>query len=259
MFKPASKWDIGAIAQEKAARKRSSWSAFEPPTEEEITKVADLLGFAPEAMQIAASRGLLFCATCRDGHRSFVVADSRKLSAAAVRFDGLPWERTNRISRTLPGSMEGWPVGIDEASQFPAIALVCDGIDLLAALHLSWCVAREGIIAPVAIMPPAASIADIALPLFKGKAVCLFPHATKEGQQTGDTWGRQLLQTGIEPDTYSLDGWDAADSSPAITLHDFAHVDPDQWEEHRDTIEAAFNFGPAPIPPSEITLQQQEE
>ena len=137
MLKTASKWDIGAIAQEKAAKKRASWSAFEAPAEEEITKVADLLGFAPEAMQIAASRGLLFCATCRDGHRSFVVTDSRRLSAAAFRLDGLPWERTNRISRTLPGSMEGWPVGIGEASQFPAVALVCGGIDLLAALHLS--------------------------------------------------------------------------------------------------------------------------
>ena len=157
MFKPASKWDIGAIAQEKAARKRSSWSAFEPPTEEEITKVADLLGFAPEAMQIAASRGLLFCATCRDGHRSFVVADSRKLSAAAFRFDGLPWERTNRISRTLPGSMEGWPVGIDEASQFPAIALVCGGIDLLAALHLSGVSpARTSLLRSPSCLPPPA-------------------------------------------------------------------------------------------------------
>ena len=99
MFKPASKWDIGAIAQEKAARKRSSWSAFEPPTEEEITKVADLLGFAPEAMQIAASRGLLFCATCRDGHRSFVVADSRKLSAAAVR---LRWSTMGADQPDIP-------------------------------------------------------------------------------------------------------------------------------------------------------------
>ena len=43
MFETASKWNIGAIAQEKAAKKRASWSAFEMPTDEEITKVADLL------------------------------------------------------------------------------------------------------------------------------------------------------------------------------------------------------------------------
>ena len=136
MLKAASKWSIGAIAQEKAAKKRASWSALGLPTEEEITKVAELLGFVPEAMQIAASRGLLFSATCRDGHRSFVVADFRRLSAVAFRLDGLPWERTNRISRTLPGSVEGWPLGIGESEHFPAIALVCGGLDLLAALHL---------------------------------------------------------------------------------------------------------------------------
>jgi hypothetical protein len=49
MFKTA-KWNIGSIAQERGARKRSSWSAFETPTGEEITRVADLLGLAPEAM-----------------------------------------------------------------------------------------------------------------------------------------------------------------------------------------------------------------
>ena len=249
MFKSACEWNTGAIAQEKAARKRSSWSAFEAPTGEETTKVADLLGFAPEAMQIAASRGLLFCATCLDGHRSFVVADSAKLSAAASRMDGLPWERTNRISRTLPGSMGGWPVGIGEAPQFPAVALVCGGIDLLAALHLAWCAAREDIIAPAAIMPidtGTAGIADMTLPLFKDKAVCLFPHADKAGRQAKAKWGRQLAGAGIKAEIYDFQGLITADKSPVVTLADFVRVDPDQWEERRDIIEGAFCFGPAP-------------
>jgi hypothetical protein len=245
MFKAASKWNIGAIAQEMAAKKRASWSLFEIPADEEITKVADLLGFAPEAMQIAASRGLLFCATCRDGHRSFVVTDSRKLSAAAFRLDGLPWERTKRIARILPSSMEGWPIGIGEAAGFPAIALVCGGIDLLAALHLSWCVAREDIIAPVAIMPPENGIADQALPLFKGKAVCLFPHADKAGRSAKAKWGRQLAGIGIKAEICDLLGFVTTDQNPVVTLADFAGVDPDQWEEHRDVIEGAFCFGPA--------------
>lgn len=253
MLKTANKWDIGAIAQEKTARKRSSWSAFETPTDEEITKVADLQGFAPEAMQIAASRGLLFCATCLEGQRSFVVADSRKLSAVAFRLDGLPWERTNRISRTLPGSMEGWPVGIGEATQFPAVALVSGGVDLLTALHLSWCVAREDIVAPVAIIPTdtgIAGIADMALPLFKDKAVCLFPHATKEGQQAKAKWGRQLAGIGIKAEIYDFQGLVTTDQTPVVTLADFVRVDPDQWEEHRDVIEGTFCFGPTPRTPN---------
>ena len=253
MIDAASKWNIGAIAQEKAAKKRASWSAFEMPTDEEITKVADLLGFAPEAMQIAASRELLFCATCLDGHRSFVVTDARRLSAAAFRIDGLPWERTNRISRILPGSMDGWPTGITDAAPFPAIALVCDGLDLLASIHLLWCVAHEDIIAPVAIMPPAGRIADMALPLFKDKVVCLFPHATKEGNQAKAKWGRQLAEVGIKAEIYDFHGLVTTDQTPVMTLADFAGVDPDQWEEHRDVIDGTFCFGRATSQPPPVS------
>ena len=209
-------------------------------------QIADLLGFAPEAMQIASFRGLLFCATCRDGYRSFVVTDSRRLSAAAFRLDGLPWGRTNRITRILPDSVEGWPLGIGEAEQFPAVALVCAGIDLLAALHLSWCVAREDIIAAVAIIPTDAAIADMALPLFKGKAVCLFPHADESGKRAKAKWGRQLAAVGIKAEIYDFQGLITTDQAPVVTLADFARIDPDQWEERRDVIEGAFCFGPVP-------------
>jgi hypothetical protein len=122
----------------------------------------------------------------------------------------LRWERSKRFPHILPGSMEGWPIGIGEAAQFPAIALVCGGIDLLAALHLSWCVAREDIIAPVAISPPPtgiAGIADMALPLFKDKAVCLFPHASIEGRQAKAKWGRKLSETGGAAEIYDFQGW----------------------------------------------------
>ena len=256
MLEAASKWNIGGIGQEKAGRKRKSWSALETPTDGEIAIVADLLGFSPEAVGIAADRGLLFCATCLEGHRAFVVSDACRLNAAAYRLDGLPWERTNRIARILPGSVEGCPIGIGEGAPFPAIALVYGGIDLLAALHLSWCASREDVIAPVAMLPTAtrtaAAIADLALPLFKNKAVCLFPHDDKEGQQAKNRWGRQLVRAGIEPELYSLDGLTTANGSPIITLHDFAHVDPDQWEELRDVVETAFTFGPAPAETPQI-------
>jgi hypothetical protein len=143
-----------------------------------------------------------------------------------------------------------------------AVALVCGGIDLLAALHLVWCAAREDIVAPVAIIPTdtgAAGIASNALALFKDKAVCLFPYADKAGRQAGDMWGRQLLQAGIEPETYDFGGLATTEGFPVITLRDFAHIDPDQWEEHRDTIEAAFNFGPSPLAPPEETPQYDRQ
>jgi hypothetical protein len=149
--------------------------------------------------------------------------------------------------------VEGWPVGIGEASLFPAVALVCGDIDLLAALHLAWCAAREDIIAPVAIMPPAGGIAtgidDMAIHLFKDKAVCLFPHATKEGNQAKAKWGRQLAGAGIKTEICDLHGFVTTDQNPVVTLADFAGVDTDQWEEHRGVIEGTFCFGPAPRQP----------
>ena len=259
MIETAATWNIGAIDQGKAARRRATWSPLETPTTEEIILIADLLGFSEEALSIAAARGLLFCATCRDGHRSFIVSDSRRLSAAAYRLDGLPWEQTNRITRILPGSIEGWPVGIDEAATFPAIALVCGGTDLLAAFHLSWCADREDVIAPVVILSPATAISDTALLLFAGKEVCLFSHTDQIGRQAKNRWGRQLVATGIEPEIYDLSGLTTAAGSPIFTLSDFVHVHPVQWDEHRDIIESAFTFGPALSTPAPQTKSSQQD
>jgi hypothetical protein len=102
MIETATTWNIGAIDQGKAARRRATWSPLETPTTEEIILIADLLGFSEEALSIAAARGLLFCATCCDGHRSFVVSDSRRLSAAAYRLDGCPGSRPT----ASPGSCQ---------------------------------------------------------------------------------------------------------------------------------------------------------
>jgi hypothetical protein len=130
----------------------------------------------------------------------------------------------------LPGSMEGWPIGIGEADQFPVIALVCGGIDLLAATHLLWCVAREDIIAPVAIISPAGDIADaiddMAMPLFNDKAVCLFPHASKEGRQAKAKLGRRLLGTGVKAEIYDFQGLITADQNPVCDLGRFCPSRP---------------------------------
>ena len=246
MLKAANKWNIGAIGQERAARKRESWSAFETPAGEKLTKVADLLGFAPEAMQIASSRELLFCATCREGHRSFVVSDACRLSAAAYRIDGLAWERTNRIARILPGSIEGWPVGIAETTHFPGIAITETGIDLLCALHLIWCAGREQIIAPIALLSRM-PISEQALHMFRYKHICLFPHADTP-EEISNHWSDQLHEAdALAVEQYSFDELINPDGSPVQTLHDFLRIDAEVWEAHYEPIESAFLFGPAPV------------
>ena len=93
----------------------------------------------------------------------------------------------------------------------------------------------------------------MALTLFKGKVVCLFPHADKAGRQAKAKWGRQLAGIGIKAEIYDLQGFITTDQNPVVTLADFARVDPDYWEEHRDVIEEAFCFGlPRQIPRSAL-------
>ena len=122
---------------------------------------------------------------------------------------------------------------------------MCDGLDLLAAAHLAWCANRENIIAPVALPTIGAAITDAALPLFANKAICLFPHANKAGQHARIKLGCQLVTAGIEPEIYDFNDLTTTAGSPVITLTEFPHICPEQWEAHRDIIESAFTFGPA--------------
>jgi hypothetical protein len=246
MIETASSWNTQAIDQEKAVRRRATWSPLETPNPEEIILIADLLGFSEQAIEIAAARQLLFCATCRDGPRSFVVSDSRRLSAAAYRIDGLPWEQTNRIARILPGSIEGWPVGIAETTHFPGISITETGIDLLCALHLIWCAGREQIIAPIALLSRM-PISEQALHMFRNKHICLFAHADTL-EEISNHWSDQLREAGaLAVEEYSFAELINPDGSPVQTLHDFVRIDAEVWEANYDAIESAFLFGPAPV------------
>jgi hypothetical protein len=149
-------FDGKAFAEKIAATKRRSWSKPQPPEPEELDAIAEICAVAPESIQTALERGLLYVTTSRDGIGSFVVTDSSRNAAVAYRLDGKPWEaispRTNQpINRPelyLAGSIPGWPIGLPEGGDFPAIAVVEGGIDLLCALHLIWCASREKLIAP---------------------------------------------------------------------------------------------------------------
>ena len=51
-----------------------------------------------------------------------------------------------------------------------------------------------------------------------------------------------MTAAGAEVDGYCFGGLKRADGSAVKDLNDFAHVDPDQWEEQREIIEEAFYF-----------------
>jgi hypothetical protein len=243
MFKTATSWNTGGIAQEKAARRRTTWSPFEVPTSEEIAIIAGLLGLSVEAIGIAAARRLLFCATSRQEHRSFIITDSH---AAAYRLDGQPWEQTKRIARILPGSVKEWPIGIAEISPFPGVAITETGADLLCAMHLIWCAAREHVIAALALLSRT-PISEQPLESFRNKHICLFPHASTP-EEICNHWSDQLREAGaLAVEEYSFAELINPDGSSVQTLHDFVRIDAEVWEAHYDAIESAFLFGPAPV------------
>jgi hypothetical protein len=246
MFKTATSWNTGGIAEEKAARRRATWSPFEVPTREEIAIIAVLLGLSVEAIGLAAARRLLFCATCRQEHRSFIITDSHRLCAAAYRLDGQPWEQTKRIARILPGSLKEWPIGIAEITPFPAIAITETGADLLCAMHLIWCAAREQIIAALALLSRT-PISEQVLKSFRNKHICLFPHANR-AEEICNHWSDQLREAGaLAVEEYSFAELINPDGSSVQTLHDFVRIDAEVRESHYDPIESAFLFGPEPV------------
>ncbi len=224
------------------ARKREGWPVFEAPTQAEIGKVAMLRGLSLEGVSLAAERGLLWCADSQEG-RAWIVSDSRRRNAQARRLDGQPWARIGgKKAWTLPGSEAAWPIGLREASSFPAIALVEGGPDLLAAFHLAWCDGVEERIAAVAMMGASNRIPEDALRYFADKRVRIFPHHDKAGSDAGKLWAWQLIAAGVKADGFSFAGLMRADGVPIQDLNDFAHVHPDQWEAEREAIEEAFSF-----------------
>ncbi len=107
---------------------------------------------------------------------------------------------------TLGGSRASWPVGLLEASQYPVIALVEGGPDLLAAFDLILKSGVKKIIAPVAMLGASLSIPDDALPLFEGKRVRIFPHtdANEAGTSAARRWAGQLQSVAMKVDGYAF-------------------------------------------------------
>ena len=251
-----------ALAKEKA-QKRSQWPTFEIPTTAEIRTIVVARDLSEECVVIAVERGLLFCADSPEG-RAWILSDSRRINAQARRMDGQPWERLNgKRPWSLPGSIASWPVGLLEAKDYRAIALVEGAPDLIAAFHLAWCssatpetlalgkgvdlVANLGV---VAILGAGNWIPANALPHFAGKIVRIFEDDDTKGRDAAARWATQLTLAGAKVDGFSFAGLRQSDGSPVNDLNDFVRLDPDQWESERKLLESAFDFVPAALTPN---------
>jgi hypothetical protein len=212
---------------------------------DDLRRLADLRCVAGEALEIAAAAGALWFATLR-GSRAWIVTDRTRYVAEARRLDGRPWEHIDGAkSYTLPGGSKGrkrWPLGIVEAEKCRAIALVEGAPDFLAAFHWIWAEDRPDV-APVAILGASMSIHPVALPLFRGKRVRIFPHYDAprfEGFNAARRWDGQLRGVSAIVDCFDFTGLKRSDGRAVSDLNDLALVGYDQWEnEAREILPCA--------------------
>jgi hypothetical protein len=145
-----------------------------------------------------------------------------------------------RARVAVRGFQKDWPVGIVEAADYPAIALLEGAPDFLTAHYLalweqagrySW---RGVQCAPVAMLSPSDAIAPEALPYFAGRHVRIFPHCDAEaaGLQRAGSWQQQLLRAGAaRVDLFDFSSYRQADGQPVTALWEFVQrLHPDDRE-----------------------------
>ena len=206
---------------------------------DDLKQLAALRGLSFEAVQTATAAGVLRFATLRDccaSVRAWIVTDQTRYVAEARRLDGKPWKHIDGAkSWTLPGGSEGrkrWPLGILEAQSCRAIALVEGAADFPAAFHWIWAEDRTDV-APVAILGASMSIHPVALPLFRGKRVRIFPHFDAKrfnGFDGARRWEAQLRSAGVIVDCFDCSGLARNDGQPVSDLNDLCSVSYELWQ-----------------------------
>lgn len=203
---------------------------FRCGTAEEIQHLASLRNIGREGLEWASERGLLVFATLKD-LPAWIVTDGARVNAQARRMDGKPWEHIQAKAWTLPGSWASWPIGITEAQEFRAIALVEGGPDLLAGHYLAlWEQAshhakRDVQCVPVAMLGAGQKIHADALPMFHGKHVRIFGHDDDAGRGAVERWAAQLVKVGVTVDAFSFAGLQQVGGEPVKDLNDALLMD----------------------------------
>ena len=232
MPEPARKDD------DDAARKRSQWPAFEKGSRRDRLAVASLRGIAPEGVELASERGHLLFADWRN-FPCLIITDARRANAQARRMDGRPLMVKGREvkAQTLPGSLASTPIGLLEAREFPTVAIVEGGPDLLAAHGCIWAEDRKDV-AAVAMLGAGHRPSVAAWSALAGKRVRIYCHRDTHGMKAGQEWGQAILAAGVAKiDGFRFDGLRKVDESPVTDLNDLLALHPDDFEARRDVWE----------------------
>jgi len=200
----------------------------------QLHALAQLRRLSYEAVALANDRGLLRFGSWKNRDAWFVT-DQVGRTCQARRIDGKPWEEIkNKKAWTICQKGDArWPIGITESANYPGIALVEGGPDLLAAFHFIHCESKQKKCSPVAILGASNKIHPEALSMFDGKYVRIFGHADEAGELAVNNWFDQLKQAGATVDAFRFNGLRRTDESAVGDLNDLTDIHADDFEEHR--------------------------
>jgi hypothetical protein len=201
-------------------------------TNEEIRLLAAVREFSREGPLIAQERGLLRFGQYF-GHSAWFVLDKTFKNIQARRLDGQRWYG-DRKALSLKNSDGNWPVGLYESLNYPNIAIVEGGPDLLAAHHFLWaeeCEDQWGVIAMLGACP---NFPPEAKQLLKGRKIKIFYHYDKENQgaKAAYRWGIQL-ELPLTSKHFCCGPVPLQKGGFGKDLNDQAHISGDQFEELR--------------------------
>jgi hypothetical protein len=206
---------------------------IEACTNGDLWEIAKLRRIHIEGLRLALARKLLF--SYEDPYQGpcWLITDDARRNAIYRRMDGKRFHfreatedrKEGPKSKTVKGSEANWPIGIAQASAFPAIALCEGGPDFLSAFALAYAGAVESLVEPVCMSGAACRIHEDALPMFRGKRVRIFGHADETGQNAVQKWAEQLRSVEAEIDAFDFSGLLKCDGSPAKDLNDLLLVD----------------------------------
>ena len=169
---------------------------LERGTRDDLCRLACLRSVSIDGLTQAQNDGVLRFANLRR-HRAWIITDAARVVAQARRLDGGRWKHLDGTPKawTLRGSRASWPVNTLKIPDCPKVALMEGGADLLSAYHLLWCEDQYDI-TPVAMLGASNLLHRVALPLFVGRRVRIYPHADPEGVRAAQRWHEQLIGVG---------------------------------------------------------------
>ena len=223
-------------------------TGFGPGTAEQVQRLATLRPYHREGLEWASERGVLVFSAWR-GFDCYGLTDASGRVLELRRADGEPFPAVpgtslgERKSHAVKGSQKAWPLGILEAQDFPAVALVEGLPDFLTAHYVAhWEQAgltakRDARCVPVAMLSSSPAIHADALPLFRGKHVRIFAHSEGAGLNGAAKWQAQLLEAGAaRVDVFDFSAYRKADGNTVNDLWEFVHqlhpddqLNPETW------------------------------